>query len=102
MRVHINGELHEEVRRIFEVLYLGSVISKDAGVSVDMRQIVNEGVATYGGMKSIWRMKEIGMKAKKGLYESVIVPTLVSSFVLREVRRSGSEHSPEKKKLQLS
>ena len=49
MRVHINGELHEEVRRIFEVLYLGSVISKDAGVSVDMRQIVNEGVATYGG-----------------------------------------------------
>ena len=58
-------------------------------MGIDTRQMVNEGMATYGGMKSIWRRKEIGMKAKKGLYESVIVPTLVSSFVLREVHRSG-------------
>ena len=61
-------------------------------MSMDTRQMVNEGMATYGGMKSIWRRKEIGMKAKKGLYESVIVPTLVSSFILREVHRSVNIH----------
>ena len=45
LRVRLNGELLEEVESF---KYLGSVISKDAGV----RQIVSEGVATYGAMKS--------------------------------------------------
>ena len=49
----------------------------DAGVSMDVRQRVSEAAAAYGAMKSIWKVKEVGMKAKKGLYESIIVPTVV-------------------------
>ena len=74
LRVRLNGELLEEVESF---KYLGSVISKDAGVSMDVRQRVNEGAAAYGAMKSIWRVKEVGMNAKRTLYESVIVPTVI-------------------------
>ena len=38
-----------------------SVISKDAGVRMDVKQRVSEGAAVYGAMKSspIWRVKEV-------------------------------------------
>ena len=74
LRVRLNGELLEEVE-LFK--YLGSVISNDTGVSMDVRQIVSEGAATYGVMKSIWRVNKIGMRANKGLYESIVVPTVL-------------------------
>ena len=74
LKVWLNGELIEEVV-LFK--YLGSVISKDARVSMDVRQSVSEGAAAYGAMKSIWRLKEVGMKVKKGLYESINVPTVL-------------------------
>ena len=74
LKVWLNGELIEEVV-LFK--YLGSVISKDARVSTDVRQSVSEGAAAYGAMKSIWRLKEVGMKVKKGLYESINLPTVL-------------------------
>ena len=72
--VRLNGEVLEEVESF---KYLGSVISKGGGVSEDVSQRVNAGAAAYGAMKSIWREKEVGMRVKKGLYESIIVPTVM-------------------------
>ena len=72
--VRLNGEVLEEVGSF---KYLGSVISKGGGVSEDVSQRVNAGAAAYGAMKSIWREKEVGMRVKKGLYESIIVPTVM-------------------------
>ena len=72
--------------------YQGSIISKDAGVSMDVRQRVSEEAAAYGAMKSIWRVKEVGMRAKKGSYESIIVPTAVygdESWGLKANEKSG-------------
>ena len=38
---------------------------------------MSEGALAYGAMKSIWRVKEVGMGVRKGLYESIVVPTVV-------------------------
>ena len=44
---------------------------------MNVRQRVSEGEAEYEAMKSMWRIKEVGMRAKKGLYESIVVPTVM-------------------------
>ena len=44
---------------------------------MNVRQRVSEGEAEYEAMKSMWRIKEVGMRAKKGLYESIVVPTVL-------------------------
>ena len=84
LNVRLNWEVLEEVESF---KYLGSVISKGVGVSKDVRQRVSEGAAAYGAMKSIWRTKEVGMRVKKGLYESIVVPTVMyggESWGMRE------------------
>ena len=87
LNVRLNGEVLEEVESF---KYLGSVISKGVGVSNDVRQRVSEGAAAYGAMKSIWKVKEVGMRVKKGLYESIVVPTVMyggESWGLRKEER---------------
>ena len=41
-------------------------------MSKDVSQRVSD-----GAMKSIWRVKEVGIRVKKGLYESIVVPTVI-------------------------
>ena len=41
---------------------------------MNIGQRVKEGVTTFGTMKSIWSVKDVGMNVKKALCESVIVP----------------------------
>ena len=74
LNVRLNGEVLEEVETF---KYLGSIIGKDVGVSKDVSQRVSDGAAAYGTMKSIWRVKEVGIRVKKGLYESIVVPTVM-------------------------
>ena len=74
LNVRLNGELLEEVETF---KYLGSVIGKGTGVSKDVRQRVSDGAAAYGAMKSVWRVKEVGMRVKKALYECIVVPTVL-------------------------
>ena len=44
-------------------------------MSVEVEQRTKEGMATYRAMKSIWKVKEVGMNAKRALCESIIGPT---------------------------
>ena len=74
LSVRLNGEVLEEVESF---RYLGSEICRSAKMSVEVEQRMKEGMAAFGAMKSIWRVKEVGMKAKKTLYESIIVPTVL-------------------------
>ena len=74
LSVRLKGEILEEVESF---RYLGSKISKNAEISVEVEQRMKEGMATYGAMKSIWKVKEVGMNVKKALYESIIVPTVL-------------------------
>ena len=88
LRVRLKGELLEEVESF---RYLGSEISRDAGMSVEVEKRTKEGMATYGAMKSIWKVKEVGMNAKRALYESIIVPTVLyggEAWGLRQAERN--------------
>ena len=68
----LNGEPLEEVD-CFK--YLGSQVAADLGCERDVVQRINEGYKSWGALKSVLSNIGLGIKAKKCLYEGVIVPT---------------------------
>ena len=72
MHAILNGEPLEEVDRF---MYLGSQVAADGGCERDVVQRMNEGYRAWGALKSVLSNRVLGIKAKKCLYERVIVPT---------------------------
>ena len=72
MHVILNSEPLEEVD-CFK--YLGSQVTADGGCERDVVHRMNEGFRTWGALKSVLSNRGLGIKAKKCLYEGVIVPT---------------------------
>ena len=72
MHVILNGERLEEVD-CFK--YLGSQVAADGGCENDMVHRMNEVYRAWGVLKSVLRNRGLGVKAKKCLYEGVIIPT---------------------------
>ena len=73
MHVILNGEPLEEVD-CFK--YLGSQAAADGGCERDMVHRINEGYRAWGVLKkSVLSNRGLGIKAKRCLYEGVIVPT---------------------------
>ena len=55
--------------------YLGSQTAADGGCERDVVHKMNEGYRARGEQKSVLNNRGLGIKAKKYLYEGVIVPT---------------------------
>ena len=55
--------------------YLGSQVAADGGCERDVVHRMNQGYRAWGALKSVLRNRGLGIKAKKCLYEGVIVPT---------------------------
>ena len=72
MHVILNGEPLEEVD-CFK--YPGSQVAADGGCERGVLHRMNEGYRAWGVLKSVFSNRGLGMKAKKYLYERVIVPT---------------------------
>ena len=72
MHVILNGEPLEEVD-CFK--YVGSQVAADGGCERDVVHRMNEGYRAFGALKSVLSNRGLGIKAKKCLYEGVIVPT---------------------------
>ena len=72
MHVILNGESFEEVD-CFK--YLGPQVAADGGYERDVVHRMNEGYRASGVLKSVMSNRGLGIKAKKCLYEAVIVPT---------------------------
>ena len=72
MQVILNGEPLEEVD-CFK--YLGSRVAADGGLEKVMVHRMNEGYRTWGVLKSVLSNRGLVIKAKKCLYDGVIVPT---------------------------
>ena len=72
MHVILNGEPLEDVD-CFK--YLGSQVAADGGCERDVVDRMNEGYRAWGALKSVLSNRGLGIKAKKCLYEGVIVPT---------------------------
>ena len=54
---------------------LGSRVAADGGCEGDVVHRMNEGYRAWGAQKSVLSNRGFGIKAKKCLYEGVIVPT---------------------------
>ena len=74
MHVTLNGEPLEEVE-CFK--YLGTQVAADGGCGRDVVHRMNEGYRAWGWgeLKSVLSNRRLGIKAKKCLYEGVIVLT---------------------------
>ena len=72
MHVILNAEQLEEVD-CFK--YLGSPVAVDGGCERDLVHRMNGGYRAWGALKSVPSNRGLGIKAKKCLYERVIVPT---------------------------
>ena len=72
MHVILDGEPLEEVD-CFK--YLGLEVAADGRSEKDVVHRMNEGYRAWGALKSVRSNRGFGIKAKKCLYEGVIVPT---------------------------
>ena len=72
MHAILNGETLGEVD-CFQ--YLGSQVADDGGCEDDGAHRMNEAYRVWGALKSVVSNRGLGIKAKKCLYEGVIVPT---------------------------
>ena len=70
MHAILNGEPLEKV-----LYHLGSQVTADGGSERDVVHLMNEGYRAWGALKSVLSSRGLGIKAKKCLYEGVIVPT---------------------------
>ena len=55
--------------------YLGAKVTEEGTVEQEVQARVVEAERAMGGLNKIFKNKEMGMEAKRGLYESIIVPT---------------------------
>ena len=55
--------------------YLGSQVAADGGCETDVVHRMIEGYRAWGALKSVLSNRGLGIKAKKCLYEGIIVPT---------------------------
>ncbi|XP_068245376.1 uncharacterized protein [Palaemon carinicauda] len=69
-----NGGLFEEVDQL---KHLGSVVAVIGGVKADARQRMNEGYSVFWEVKGMMKTGGLGMNVKRGLYEKVVVPTML-------------------------
>ena len=74
MHVILNGEPLEEVDCL---MYLGSQVAADIGCERDVVHRMNEGYRVWGALKSVLSNRGLGIKAKKRLYEGVILLLLL-------------------------
>ena len=65
----------EPLKEVDGFKYLGSQVAADEGCERDVVHRINEGYRAWGALKSVQSNRGLGMKAKKCLYEGVIVPT---------------------------
>ena len=64
--------------------YLGLQVAAYGGCERDVVHRMNEGYRAWGALKSVQNNRGLGIKAKKCLYEGVIVPTVRSRGVAYE------------------
>ena len=88
----LNGEPLKEVD-CFQ--YLGSQVAADGGYERNVEHKMNEWYKAWTALKSVLRNRGLGIKAKKCLYEGVIVPTALYGAEAWDMR------SAEKRKLNV-
>ena len=72
LQIQLDGE---QLEKVDSFKYLGAKVTEKGTVGQEVQSRVVEAGRAMGGMKKIFKNREMGMGAKRGLYESIIVPT---------------------------
>ena len=88
MRCTINALYHEPLQELDCFKYLGSQVAAVGGCERDVVHKMNEGYRAWGALKGVLSNRELGIKAKKCLYEGVIVLTALYGAEAWGMRRA--------------
>ena len=72
--VQLNGERMEQVECF---RYLGTDIHENGKLNEEIGHRVREGEKVGGALRAVWRNKKMSVKAMKGMYEAIVVPTVL-------------------------
>ena len=61
--------------RVFR--YLGSMLSKDGTLDVEVREKEQQGKNAAGSLKTVNKNREVIMDVKRSLQDSILIPTLM-------------------------
>jgi Reverse transcriptase (RNA-dependent DNA polymerase) len=67
----------EELEQVEEFIYLGGVITEDAGCAKDMKRRIGLTSAMFGKLRKLWKSKNISKRTKTKLYEALVIPVLL-------------------------
>ena len=73
-KVTVNGE---EMKEVDKFNYLGVMISSDGGRGMEVAHRVLDGRKVWGRMAKLWKENMISREVKRGLYERVVIQTVV-------------------------
>ena len=73
-RICLNEQVLENVS---EFKYLGSVLNKDGSLGSEVEERVKQGRKVSGALKSVTRNRNVNVKVKKTLHDSVLMPTML-------------------------
>jgi hypothetical protein len=75
VKVDINGE---EVKRVNEFVYLGSLLTVDGKSRSDINRRIRLAAFRYEQLrKSVWQQRAVSLKTKMRIYSAIILPTLL-------------------------
>ena len=74
LNILLNGEKLEEVESF---RYLGVDIRSDGSQGTEISHRVREGARVLGALKSIWSKRSVSREAKLGMFEGIMVPTVM-------------------------
>src|SRR6218665_3523329 len=79
------GKQHEELHvrlgtgvleQVTRFVYLGGLITEDGRCEEDVKRIIGQACAAFGGLGKMWREKSISIATKMKLYYALVVPVL--------------------------
>ena len=72
--VSLNGKKLEEVQCF---RYLGVDLAANGSMEAEVSHRVGEGARVLGAMKNVWKERTISWRAKMGMFEGIVVPTIL-------------------------
>ncbi|TOF71622.1 hypothetical protein CGJ15_27900, partial [Vibrio parahaemolyticus] len=54
--------------------YLGVDVSADGSMKDEVNHRIDEGKRVSGALRSLWRQRTLSLEAKRGMYESIVLP----------------------------
>ena len=71
LNLSLNGRTLEQVDSF---KYLGSKVCKDGSVKGEVNHRLSEGAKVWGALGKVCKVRTVGLKAKKNMYESIVIP----------------------------